>query len=158
MRVVAMLFVALFAGTMLLSQSPSQTEIITAAQTAALHAVNCRQGDARSLKDSQADFTPEGWRDFMKHMEGFLDSSGAPTFTATFAPSGKPVLVGEKEGVVHFRIPGSLKQAHNKSSTTYARAALDIFARRDSSAHDGKAIKIQHLKQVACFGASTACQ
>ena len=73
----------------------------------------------------------------MKHMEGWLDQKGAPTFTSNFVPSRDAVVLGLENGVVHLRIPGTLKQTQNQSSTTY-RAAIDVRA-------GGKPTKIQHL-------------
>src|ERR1051326_8432627 len=64
-----------------------QDTIVAFAHKAAVRAVNFHDGDAESLAHSRADFSPEGWKDFMKHMEGFIDSKGAPTFTSSFIPS-----------------------------------------------------------------------
>ena len=57
---------------------------VGAIQRAAVAALNFRQGDAAGLNHSRADFTADGWKDFMKTMEAFLDDKGAPTFTSTF--------------------------------------------------------------------------
>lgn len=62
-----------------------------------------------------------------EHMEGWLDQKGAPTFTSSFVPSRDAVVVGQEKGIVHLRIPGTLKQTQNKSSTTY-RAAIEVYA------------------------------
>jgi hypothetical protein len=150
-----MLFVAPFAGIPLFAQtqSPAKTDqaaIVAFAQKAAVRALDFRQGDIGSLTHACADFTPEGWKEFMKHMEGWLDQKGAPTFTSSFVPSRDAVVLGLENGVVHLRIPGTLKQTQNQSSTTY-RAAIDVRA-------GGKPTKIQHLEQITCVGASAACQ
>jgi hypothetical protein len=150
-----MLFVATFTGISLFAQTqpPAETDqaaIVAFAQKAAVRALDFRQGDIGSLTHARADFTPEGWKEFMKHMEGWLDQKGAPTFSSSFVPSRDAVVVGLENGFVHLRIPGTLKQTQNQSSTTY-RAAIDVHA-------GGKPIKIQHLEQITCVGASTACQ
>src|SRR5262249_41231582 len=131
--------------------------IVSVAQKAAIAAVNFRQGDAAALARARADFTPEGWQAFMKHMEGFLDPKGAPTFTSTFVPSKSAPLFDEKDGVVHFTIPGTLTQSSQLSKTSY-RAALEIYALRDLLVHGGQSIKIQRLEQVSCIGGSPLCQ
>jgi hypothetical protein len=145
----------IFAGISLLGQSQAATEtdqaaIVTFAQKAAVRAVNFHQGDAVSLTRARADFTREGWKDFMKHMEGYLDPKGAPAFDSSFVPSGDARVLDEKDGIVHIRIPGTLKQGNKVSSTTY-RAALEVRA-------GGNPIKIDRLEQITCAGASTACQ
>jgi hypothetical protein len=149
------LVVVLFAGTPLFARTrlpvkADQAAIVAFAQRAAVQALDFRQGDIGSLTRTRADFTQEGWGDFMKHMEGFLDQKGAPTFSSSFAPTRNAVVVGEENGIVHFRIPGTLKQTQNQSSTTY-RAAIDVFA-------GGKPVKIKHLEQITCAVASTVCQ
>jgi hypothetical protein len=158
-----MLFVALLAEIPLFAQAQppansDQAAVVAFAGKAAVRALNFRQGDIGSLTRAHADFTPDGWKDFMKHMEGFLDEKGAPTFSSTFVPSGDVTFLGEKDRIVHFRIPGTLTQSNNFSKTTYRRAATEVYALRDLLIHDGKSIKIQHLEQITCVGASTACQ
>jgi hypothetical protein len=127
-----------------------QAAIVAFAQAATIRALNFCQGDAASLTQSRADFTPQGWKDFMKHMEGFLDQKGAPTFGSNFVPSKDAVVVGEEKGIVHLKILGTLKQTQNQSATTY-RAAIQVHA-------GGKPLKIAHLEQTTCGGTSTACQ
>lgn len=129
-----------------------QSAIVDSAQRAAVKALNFRQGDAAGLTRAKPDFTPEGWSDFMKHMQGFVDDKGTPTFTSSFVPSRDATILGEKDGVVHFRVPGTLTQTNNLGKTTY-RAAVEVYALRD-----GSSIKIQHLEQITCAGASPACQ
>jgi hypothetical protein len=150
-----MLFIVLLVGIPFLRQSQAvtgtdQSAIVAFAQKAAVRAVNFHEGDAESLARARADFTPEGWKDFMKHMEGYLDPKGAPAFNSSFVPSGNARVLDEKDGIVHVRIPGTLKQSNKVSSTTY-RAALDVRA-------GGNPIKIERLEQVTCAGASTACE
>jgi hypothetical protein len=142
------LFTMLFAGVSAFGQSQEAT--VAFAQKAAVRAVNFHEGDAESLTRARGDFTPEGWKDFVKHMEGYLDAKGAPAFDSSFVPIGDARVLDEKDGIVHMRIPGTLKQGSKASSTTY-RAALDVRA-------GGNPIKIERLEQITCARTSTACQ
>jgi hypothetical protein len=150
-RHLIMLFVACFVSVPVFAQTAppakDRASTIDFAQQAALRAVNFREGDAEALTHARADFTPDGWTEFMKHMEGWLDQKGAPTFTSSFVPSGAAMVRGEEDGTIRIRIPGTLKQTQGKSSTTY-RAALDVQA-------GGQPVRIKHLEQIACVGAST---
>jgi len=142
------------------TQAPAkadQATVVRVAAKAAIAAINFRQGDAAGLARARADFTPEGWKEFLKHMEGFLDPKGAPTFTSTFLPSRGATVLAEDHGVVRFRIPGTLTQSSKLGRTTY-RAAIEVSALRDSMIHGGEPIKIKHLEQITCAGTSTACQ
>jgi hypothetical protein len=139
------------------SQTSDQATVIASAKKAALAAVNFRQGDGASLKRARNDFTSEGWKSFIGHMQGFLDQNGVPQFSSTFAASKEPVFLGEDNGIVHFRIPGTLTQAQGGSKTVY-RAALEVYAERDPMNHGASSIKIRQLNQVTCVGTSTACQ
>lgn len=127
-----------------------QAAVVGFAERAAVQAVNFRQGDAEGFTRSRVDFTDSGWQDFMKHMQGFLDEKGAPTFTSSFVTSGNTKVLGEESGIVHLRIPGTLTQSNGPSKTTY-RAALEVDA-------GGDPVKIQKLEQIACGGTSAACQ
>jgi len=128
-----------------------QASIVAFAESAAIRAVNFRQGDAAGFARSRNDFTESGWKDFMNLMQGFLDEKGAPTFTSTFAASAKAKVLGEKDGVVRIRIPGTLTQNNKLGKTTYDRAALEVLA-------GGNPVKLQKVEQITCVGASTACQ
>jgi hypothetical protein len=139
------------------SQPSDRATLIASAQKKAVKAVSFRQCDGVSLKRARVDFTPEGWKSFIDHMQGFLDKKGAPTFTSSFVAAKEPVFLDESNGVVHFRIPGTLTQTQGASRTTY-RAALDVYALRDLMVHGGSSIKIQHLEQITCAGASSVCQ
>jgi hypothetical protein len=145
---------ALVSGVLLTAQTQPLTKtdqdvIVAFAQKAAVDALNFRQGNLASLTRAQPDFTPEGWTDFLKRMQGFLDDHGSPTFTSSFVPSGDAVVVDEKNGIVHFRIPGTLKQTHDQSNATY-RVRIQVHA-------GGKPVKISQLEQPMCIG-SSACQ
>ena len=156
------LFAVFFTGIPLLAQRSSperrdESTIVAIAQDASVRAVNFRQGDAEGWKRARRDFTPEGWTEFVKHMQGWLDEKGAPTFSSNFVASRNAVVISNENGVVHFRIPGTLTQSQNGSRTAY-RAAIEVYAFRDLLIHGGKAIKIKHLEQSTCAGTSTACQ
>lgn len=120
------------------------------AQKAAVAAVNFRQGDQAGFSRSRADFTADGWKDFLRHNQGFLDQNGAPTFTSTFVPSAAARILGEQKATLHLRIPGTLTQSNNLGRTIY-RAALDVVV-------GGTPAKIEKLEQITCAGASAACQ
>ena len=155
MRQHTVFLVGLLAGISLFAQTqgPANSEqaaVVAFARETAMQTLNFRQGDSASLTKTRADFTPEGWKEYMKHMEGFLDEKGAPTFSSSFVPSSSATLVDENDGSVHIRIPGILKQTQNRSSTTY-RAVLDVMA-------GGKPAKIRHLETLTCGGKSHACQ
>jgi hypothetical protein len=147
-------FVLVLVSAPLLAQGLPTTAdkrmVVDVAQTAAVQTLNFSQGDIESLARARVNFTPGGWDDFMKRMQGFLDAKGAPTFTSSFVPSGNATILGEENGVVHFRVPGTLVQSNNVGKTTY-RGAIEVRA-------GGNPVRIEHLEQIACVGASTACQ
>ena len=91
----------------------------------------------------------------MRHMDGYVDRNGAPTFTSSFVAKRDATVLGESNGILRFRIPGTLTQTNKIGTTTYRRAAIEVNVLRDSSGE--KPIKIQHLEQIICFGTSTAC-
>jgi hypothetical protein len=116
-----------------------QAAVVKSAQSAAVQALDFEQGNLQSLLDARDDFTLDGWNDFMKHMRGYVDAKGVPQFSQSFVPSGDPVVIGEKDGIVHFTIRGKLKQTHDSSSTTYDHVEIDMRV-------GGMPIKIQHLE------------
>jgi len=95
------------------------------AQQTVLKALDYSQGDRRSLVDAQEDFTPDGWREFMKWMEEWIDDKGAPLSSSRFMPSGDPVIADRDSGRIHLTIPGTLQQKRSNSSTTY-RVMIDV--------------------------------
>ena len=147
--------VALLTSAPLLAQTPvpaqaNEAAIVAFAEEATIRALNFKQGDIGGLTNARPDFTPEGWNAFMKHIAGWLDPKGAPTFSSSFVPSGSALVVGEKNGILYLKIPGTLKQMQRQSSTTY-RATIEVQA-------GGEPIKIQHLEQTTCLGSSTNCK
>src|SRR5580704_2911685 len=103
-----------------------QAAVVKFAQSAAVRALDFEQGNLQSLLDARDDFTLDGWNDFMKHMRGYVDAKGVPEFSQRFVPSGDPVLIDEKDGIVHLTIRGRLKQTHDISSTTYDHVEIDV--------------------------------
>jgi hypothetical protein len=130
--------------------NPGQAATVAAAERVAIAAITFREGDTAGFGRARVDFTTDGWTDFLKRMQGFLDANGAPTFTSTFTASGRASFLGEHDGVVHFRVPGTLVQSNKVGRTTY-RAAIEVYA-------GGSPVRIERLEQITCVGASTACQ
>jgi len=53
-----------------------QAAVVRYAEGASLRALNFVQGNIMSLVDAQDDFTPQGWSEFMKKLNGWLDEKG----------------------------------------------------------------------------------
>src|SRR5262249_10950671 len=124
-----LLFVAVLVSIPAFAQNATRTRsdqatIAGLGQKVAIAALNFQQGDAVGFTRSREDFTTDGWKNFVKSMEGFLDQKGAPTFTSSFVAARDATVVDEKEGVLHLRIPGTLTQSSNLGRTTY-RAAIE---------------------------------
>jgi hypothetical protein len=83
--------------------TPAADEVAAAVQKAAVRSLNFEQGDARSLNKARPDFTPQGWEEFMKPLQGFLDANGAPQFSSTFVPAGNAVITSNENGVVRLK-------------------------------------------------------
>src|SRR5215468_2026367 len=109
-----------------------QAAIVRLGQQAAIAALNFQQGDAAGFTRSREDFTTDSWKNFVKSMEGFLDQKGAPTFTSSFVAAHHATVVDEKEGVLHIKIPGTIR----------------------SPTPGSRAIQIQRLEQITCDGTS----
>lgn len=135
--------------------TPDQASLVVSAQNIAIDAVTFREGDATGFSRAQPNFTADGWKDFVDHMNGFLDRRGAPTFTSRFVALHDAIFLGEKDGVLLLRIPGTLTQSNKSGRTTY-RAALKIQAVRDVDSN--RNVKIQRLEQITCAGQSAECQ
>jgi hypothetical protein len=123
------------------SSAKEQAALVESVRTMALKAMTFQESNLASLNASQANFTPDGWQEFLRHMSGFLDDDGAPTYTSTFTPTGKSIVVKKENDTIKIRIPGALAQTHGVSTTNYRHAALDVTA-------GGNPPKIQHLEQV----------
>jgi hypothetical protein len=133
----------------------NRTAAVVAGEKAAIAVLNFRQGDAASLARARADFTIDGWKDFIKHLEGFLDEKGAPMFSSSFVALHHAAVLDEKDGAIHLRIPGTLTQKSSLGRTTY-RAAIDVYIVPNQD--PVKPVVIRHLEQITCARASTACQ
>jgi hypothetical protein len=146
--------VMVFAAILASSPASAQTTPADQAalvQKAVVRALNFDQGDLARLRGARDGFTPEGWTQFMKHLGGWLDDKGAPTYTSSFVVSGEPRIVSQSAGVLQLTIPGTLKQRQNNSTTTYP-IVVEIRA-------SGAPIKIEHLQQLICGGpTATPCQ
>jgi hypothetical protein len=91
-----------------LAQTPpasTPTESVSQVQAAAINALTFEQGNLRSLTKARTDFTPQGWDDFMKTLQGFLDDKGAPTYSSKFVPAGDAVVVNKDRGPSISRFP-----------------------------------------------------
>jgi hypothetical protein len=140
-----------FSSSVLAQSNPVPTGAVGLVQKAVVRALNFDRGDVERLRGARADFTPEGWKGFLKHLDGWLDDKGAPTFSSSFVPSGDPTVVSQSGGILHVTIPGTLKQSQHASSTTY-RIVVEVRA-------SGQPPKIESLKQTICGGStSTPCR
>jgi hypothetical protein len=133
------------------SVSAATTDQIAAmnfAKQAVSRALNYEQGNRASLVDAQSDFTPEGWREFMKWLDGYVDAKGAPTHSSTFTITGEAVLKSDERGIVRLSIPGILKQqsknAYGGVFTTTYRVVVDVEL-------VGNPRRVQHLKVRTCL-------
>ena len=126
-----------------------EAAVVAFAQAAAMRALNFAQDDIAGLSRARPDFTAEGWKAFMKHKRGFLTPEGTPTFSSSFVPSGNAVVTGKENGIVHLRIPGTLKHSQHGSSTTY-RANIEVQA-------GGEPMKIHQLEETICGLPSLFC-
>ena len=89
-------------------------------------------------------------------MQGFVDQTGAPTFSSSFVAAHDGSLVREQDGVLHVRVPGTITHSNKSGNTTY-RAALEVYALRDASSA-GTPVKIQRHEQITCLGKAAACE
>lgn len=135
--------------------NPQNEDDFVTAQKIAIVALNFRQGDANGFNRARANFTLNGWKEFVKHMEGYLDAEGSPTFTSTFVATRAARMLDDKDGVIHFRIPGTMTQNNRLGKTTYQRFAIEVYAVRDQTE---RRIKIQRLEQITCLDSSKACE
>lgn len=134
----------------------SNAALIATAQEAAVAAVNFSEGDATAFNHSRSEFTPDGWRDFVKAMTSFLDQKGAPKFTSSFVAAHSVRLISEKDSVLRLRIPGTLTQSNKLGKTTY-RAALEVDVLRTGDV-GGTSFKIQRLEPITYADASPTCR
>ena len=139
------LLMALFVGIPSLARSapPSAKDedaIVASVQKAVVRALDYKQGDRASLMDAKPDFTADGWKEFMKRMDGWLDAKGAPLASQRFTPLAAAVVKSREDGVIRLSIPGTLEQRQNASRTTY-RVTVDVQL-------VGSPMKIEHLEPL----------
>jgi len=131
----------------LLAATTDQTAAIDFVQKAVPRALDYDQGNHESLVDAKDDFTPDGWREFMKWLAGFLDDKGAPTGSSLFSATGAAVVKSNGIDIIRLAIPGTLKQqsknAYGGLFTTTYRVTVEIEV-------SGNPLKIQHLKTTTC--------
>jgi hypothetical protein len=111
-------------------------------------ALSFQQDDLRSLQKAQSNFTAEGWAEFLKKMQGFLETNGAPTFTSTFVPAAHATITKYDAGIANAKVPGTLTQTHYGSKAVY-RLRIEVQT-------VGTPPKISHLEQITCLGAAAA--
>jgi hypothetical protein len=150
-RSIVLFGVLVFTSPVLAQSNPAPTVAVGLVQKAVVRALNFDRGDVERLKGARDGFTAEGWKGFLKHLEGWIDDKGAPTFSSSFVPSGDPTVVSQTDGILHLTIPGTLKQSQGASSTTY-RVVVEVRA-------SGQPPRIESLKQTICGGStSKPCQ
>jgi hypothetical protein len=121
-----------------------QTAAIEFVQKAAPRALDYVQGNRESLMDAEEDFTPDGWREFMKWLAGFLDDKGAPTGSSLFTATGAAVVKSIGNDAIRLAIPGTLKQsAYGGLSRTTYQVTVDVEV-------NGNPLKIRHLQTRTC--------
>jgi hypothetical protein len=147
MKIVAALTIAALSCQLAAQNAPRDASSSVIEKTV-VAALSFQQGDLASFKTAQANFTSEGWDEFIRTMQGFLDASGAPTFTSKFVPAGPTAITSQENGAIGAKVPGTLSQTHDKSTTTY-RLRVEVQTA-------GTPPKINHLKQITCLGASAA--
>jgi hypothetical protein len=148
------LLVAAFAVSPSFSEEAAQKPVgsVQEATSVCLRALEFVQGDTASLVDARDRFTAQGWAEFTKKLDGWLDEKGAPTFSSRFIPSGPALDVRRHDGVVDLTLPGVLEQESRNAfggvSTTKYRAEIDLQLAEATR-------KVTHLKQHTCGGAGS---
>jgi hypothetical protein len=132
------------------ASATDETAAVAFAEKAVPRALDYEQGKRTSLTDAQDDFTPEGWAELMKWLDGFIDDKGAPTGSSVFTVTGETLVKSSENGVIRLAIPGTLKQQMQNSyggisAATY-RVLVDVQV-------GGNPLKIQHLKTSTCGAA-----
>jgi len=77
--------------------SDGEPGIVSFARTAATQALTFPAGDKAALAHARDVFTEAGWSEFMKVMQGWVDTTGAPTFASAFVASGAGRIVDEQD-------------------------------------------------------------
>ena len=100
-------------------QASDRAAAVAFARDTAVKALVYTQGDRQTLMDAESDFTPDGWREFMRRMTVFVDAQGAPLGGSSFVPDGDVVVKRDDPDVMQCDVPGTLRQTQGRSSTTY---------------------------------------
>lgn len=87
---------------------PSTNATAVLVEKKVVSALSFEQCDLSSFRKAQSNFTPKALNEFMKTMQGFLDPSGAPTFTSKFAPVGGTAILQNDESTIKAKVPGTL--------------------------------------------------
>ena len=114
---------------------------------AAERALDFTEGNIASLNDARDDFTPDGWRSFVKQAVS-SDERGAPQFSSRFTPSEDAKVISDKGDTVRIGIGGILKQSQRSSTTNYQAV---IYVQLESGPR-----KISSLEISTCGGSSTS--
>ena len=145
MKIIAALSIAALCCQVAAQNTP-QNASSGIVQKLVVAALSFQQDDLASFNRARSNFTPKGWDEFIRTMQGFLEPNGAPTFTSRFVPAGPAVIVSQENGVISAKIPGTLTQKHDTSTATY-RLRVEVQT-------VGTPPKIDHLKQITCLGAA----
>jgi len=147
MKILAVLTIAALSCQLAAQNAPREASSSVIEKTV-VAALSFQQGDLDSFKRAHDNFTSKGWDEFIKKMQGFLEPSGAPTFTSKFVPAGRAAITSPENGTISAKVPGTLTQTHDKSTTTY-RLRIEVQT-------IGTPPKINHLEQITCSRASAA--
>lgn len=154
MRSIAALLLAAFVTSHAYSTQPAQEQanLVQDATAVCIRALAFTRGDTATLLDAKNRFTREGWAEFMKKLDGWLEAKGAATFTSRFVPSGPALDVQRHDGVLDLTLPGVLEQESRNPyggvSVTRYRAEIDLQLAEATR-------KVTHLKQRTCGGAGS---
>ena len=129
------------------AQSTSPTAAVDFAKKAVPRALGYDQGSRESLTDAKEDFTPDGWREFMNWLNGYVDEKGAPTGSSLFVATGEATVRNQENGTIRLVIPGTLKQQSKNEGGGIMAATYHVEIDVELG---GNLVKIQHLKVTTC--------
>jgi hypothetical protein len=132
----------LLVGTLLGQLAP-----IDFAKAAVPRALNYEQGNRSSLIDAQDDFTPEGWGEFMKWLQEYVDDKGAPTASSVFTSTGDIIVTSQEAGAIRLAIQGMLRQ---QSKNAYGGLFIATYRVTVDVELAGNPPRIRHLKTTTC--------
>jgi len=146
MKILAALLIAALSCQLAAQNAPREAS--SSVEKTVVAALSFQQDDLDSFKKAHDNFNSKGWDEFIKKMQGFLDPSGAPSFTSKLVPAGAAAITSQENGTITAKVPGTLTQTHDKSTTTY-RLRVEIQT-------VGTPPRINHLEQITCSRASAA--